>query len=91
MGAVEAVERDLARLGGDLADSAEAAGALEMARQLDDPSNSATSKSMCQKALMDAMEKLRALAPPRKESDGVDDLATRRAERRAAAATVARP
>ncbi len=68
-----------------LADSALAATALAMAREIDKPRNSATSKSMCAARLTDALEELRALTPPAKESDGVDDLKRRRAERKAAA------
>lgn len=91
---VEAVERELEeirRRRGAEYDSALAATALAMAFELQDPFNSATSKSMCAKALSEAMRELHALAPPQKETDGVDDLATRRAERRAAATAVARP
>jgi hypothetical protein len=69
----------------ELADSALAATALAMAREIDKPRNSATSKSMCAARLTDALEQLRALTPPAEESDDVDDLKRRRAERRAAA------
>lgn len=85
---VEAVERDLkeiAALDSDLARSGHAAAALALARELDDPANSATSKSMCAKALNETLDKLRALAPPTKEADRVDDLAARRTERLARA------
>lgn len=85
MSVVEAVERDLEKLGGDLKDSAMAASALALARELDDPSNSATSKSMCARSLMDTMDRLRQLAPPRREVDGITDLNSERERRRAAA------
>lgn len=83
----EAVECDLAeirRTAPQLADSALAATALALAEEMDGD-NSATSKSMCARALMDALEQLRALAPPRKESDGIDRIAAQRQKRRAAA------
>lgn len=80
---VEAVQRDLDRLALSLpalAVSAEAATALALARELDSV-NSATSKSMCARALVETMERLRAMAPPAKEGDGVDELEARRAAR----------
>lgn len=55
--------------------------ALVLADQLDDPLNSATSKSMCTKALLDVMDRLRELAPPKQEADALDDLAKRRERR----------
>ncbi len=60
--------------------------ALELAAQLDDPDNSATSKSMCSGSLLAALEALRALLPPAVAGDDVDDLASRRASRLAAGA-----
>lgn len=87
---VEAVERDLVALGGDLADSALAASALALARELDAP-NSATSKSMCARALMETMDRLRELAPPKREMDQVDEVAERRRARRAASGGAATP
>jgi hypothetical protein len=89
MSVVVAVEQELEDLGPVAAGSALAAAALALARELDVP-NSATSKSMCAKALVEVLREVRALAPARKETDGVDELTTRRAERRAAAAAVAR-
>jgi hypothetical protein len=64
MGAVASVERDLAKLPADLAESSVAAGMLAMARCLDDGRGS---PSECMKALTDAWSKLRELAPPRHE------------------------
>lgn len=84
---VEAVKRDLESLrerDEKLADSALAASAMALARELD-AQNSATSKSMCAKALIETLDRLAELAPPAKEADRVDDLASRRAARRAAA------
>jgi hypothetical protein len=90
----EAIARDLAEIAKhapDLADSTLAATAQALALELDHPFNSATSKSMCAKALMDALEQLRALMPVREEGDDVDDLVTRRAARRAGIAAAAHP
>lgn len=88
---VSAVEADLRELGKrdpKLARSAQAAAALALARELDDE-NSATSKSMCAKALNETMDRLRELAPPERKKDGIDELSarrTKRLERSAAAA-----
>jgi hypothetical protein len=79
-----AVERDLAEIrkrDSELADSALAASALTLARELDNPRNSATSKSMCARALHDALDRLRSLAPAKPEIDELDDLTKRRAAR----------
>jgi hypothetical protein len=86
---VESVTQELERIGADALESALGATALALAEELD-AQNSATSKSMCAKALVDVLREVRSLAPPRRETDGVDDLEARRAERRAAAAAVAR-
>jgi pyruvate/2-oxoglutarate dehydrogenase complex dihydrolipoamide acyltransferase (E2) component len=79
-GVVAAVKRDLADMGA-VGRSALAASALALARELDNPENSATSKSMCAKALIETMDRLRAQAPPKKENDRLDELAARRAAR----------
>lgn len=82
-----AVRRDLADLAKrdrDLATSALAANALQLAREMDSK-NSATSKSMCARALNETMEKLRELAPPPADPDAVDELLERRAARLAKA------
>lgn len=79
-----AVERDIAKLPDDLAESALAASAVAMALEIEHPYNSATSKSMCQARLMDALRELRALAPEEEAMDGIDQLAAKRAERLAA-------
>jgi argininosuccinate synthase len=63
-----------------------AAVAVEMALQLEHPFNSATSKSMCAKALNETMDKLHALAPTEQSGDGVDELQKKRDTRRQAAA-----
>ena len=81
---VESVEHDMAELrkrAPQIADSALAASALAMAMEVENPFNSATSKSMCAKALLDALDRLRELTPVEAESDELDDLARRRAAR----------
>ena len=86
------VRRDLATIAERspaLATSALAATALALARELDND-NSATSKSMCAKALLDTMDRLRELGPPPKERDGIDDLKDARRARRARSTTAAR-
>jgi hypothetical protein len=82
---VDAVTRDLSKLGGDAKDSALAASALALAAELDDSENSATSKSMCARALLDTLDRLRELAPPKREADSIDEIGARRAERRRSA------
>lgn len=76
----KAVARDLARMPADLAGSGWAASAMALAAEIDAP-NSATSKSMCARALLDTLNRLRELCPAREESDTLDDLASRRAAR----------
>jgi hypothetical protein len=94
---IDAVLRDIASLrerDEELAGSGLAMSMLTMAYEMANPANSATSKSMCAKALADAMKQLRELAPPAKDADAIDDLADRRAQRLAgtpAAADLARP
>jgi hypothetical protein len=53
--------------------------------------NSATSKSMCARALTEIMERLAELAPPKTEGDQVDDLSARRAGRLARSAAASHP
>lgn len=65
----------------ELAQSALAAAAMTLGASLDDPRNSATSKSMCAKALLDILDRLRDLAPGDEEADELDELNARRAER----------
>lgn len=85
---VKAVEDDLARLGkrdAKLAKSAHAATALALARDLDDTENSATSHSLCARALNETMTLLFELAPEERRGGKIDELKSRRAARRAAA------
>ena len=84
MSVVEGVRRDLASITAPapaLAESALAMAALALAAEIDNPGNSATSKSMCAKELRDILTALRALAPAKHEQDGVDDLSQRRSAR----------
>jgi hypothetical protein len=86
---VAALEVEFAELAGrapGLSAGALAAACFELGRQLDDPGNSATSKSMCAKSLQDILGQLRALAPPVLSSDGLDDIQAQRAKRRGVAA-----
>lgn len=89
MNVVEALERELAEIGKrapDVANSSLAATAIRLAYELQNPFNSATSKSMCSRQLMEALERIRELAPPAKEADPLDELNARRAARRAGGA-----
>ncbi len=81
---VDAVERDveiIRQTDPELADSALAAAALAMAYELENPYNSATSKSMCERALLETLDRLRERLPEREGSDALDELASRRAAR----------
>lgn len=81
----QAVERDLAKMPADFAQSGLAMMALALAREVDAPTNSATSKSMCASQLRETLDRLRELTPPAEEADELDDLARRRESRRAGA------
>lgn len=65
----------------DIRGSALAALAVAMAREVDSPDNSATSKSLCAGRLIDAVDRLRATVPAEVPADGLDDLAARRDRR----------
>jgi hypothetical protein len=83
---VGAVRRDLERIGkldARLAESGLAATALALAREIDKSGNSATSKSMCARALGETMDRLRELAPAEAPAASLlDDLEARRKQRR---------
>lgn len=88
MSVLESVEAELAELAKrdkPLAESAVAATAKQLAQELDAPTNSATSKAMCAKALMDALDRLRELAPAPEKKDELDELFSRRDRRRSRA------
>ena len=78
MSLVDAVERDVGKLPADLRDSALAELAKTLARELDSPKNSATSKSMNAKALLETLAKLRELAPPDEKKGLVHDIRSAR-------------
>lgn len=78
------VRRDieaLAKREPKIASSGRAALALELAREMD-AKNSATSKSMCARALEETLERLESMVPPEAKVDAVDQLAAKRAARR---------
>lgn len=83
-GAVESDLAELAKRDPHLPATALAASALELARQMDDPENSATAKSMCSRALTEVLDRLAAQAPAKAKGDRIDELAQRRASRRSA-------
>jgi hypothetical protein len=89
MTVVAAVERELQefdrRLPG-IGESARAAGALAVAQELDDPGNSATSKSMCLRSLNETLDTLEARLPEETKRGKLDELRARR-ERTARGAT----
>lgn len=81
---VAAVQDELKRMAErspEILGSALAALAVALAREVDDPGNSATSKSMCAGRLIDAVDRLRAAVPAEVPADGLDDLAARRDRR----------
>lgn len=83
----EAVQRDLdaiAERDSALAESGLAMSALALAAELDDFEVSATAKAACARALAEALGTLRELVPPAAEADALDELASRRADRRLA-------
>jgi hypothetical protein len=83
--ASDGVQRDLdaiAKLDKSLANSGLAASALALARDIDDQGNSATSRSMCARSLIETLDRLWEMAPEKKEKDRVDDLSTQRDKRR---------
>lgn len=80
----EALERDLKqieRVDEDLANSALAASARILARELDNPENSVTSKLTCARELRETLGRLRELVPDDQEADKLDELSRRRAKR----------
>ena len=80
-GAVARQLERIAKVDEDLASSPLAMTMRALAAEIDNPANSATSKSMCAKALEDIDATLRELTPAGEESDALDDLARARAAR----------
>lgn len=64
----------IARRDPGLANGALAASIVALAQGIDNPKNSLTSKAMAQRALREALDRLRELAPPEETSDVIDDL-----------------
>ncbi len=77
---LERVEAYLDSLPDDLTVNALGGVALAMARELDDP-NSATSKSMCARALNETLADLRGLVPAQEEDDALDGLQAKYSKR----------
>lgn len=67
----------------ELAGSALAASAIALAREIEHPYNSATSKSMCAREMRDTLDRLRELAPEEEHADSLDELKQARERRRA--------
>jgi hypothetical protein len=61
-----------------------AATALKLAAELDDLTIRSADLAACSRALRETLDRLRELAPPVRASDAIDDVAERRADRRAA-------
>lgn len=78
MSVVEGVERDLKGLPAGLRDSGLAAVAMAMAERIDEGRGS---PSECGKVVLDALTRLRELAPPKRERTRLDELGDRRAKR----------
>lgn len=82
--AVEAELDEIRRVSEKVADSALAAFALQMAREMSNPRNSATSKAYCAREARETITRLRELAPVKEEGDQLDELQQRRVTRLAA-------
>jgi hypothetical protein len=78
---VAGVERELERLPGELRDSGLAAVALAMAGKIDEGKGS---PSECGKVVIEALTKLRELAPPEEKKGELHDIRSRRRLRLAA-------
>ena len=83
-GVTDGVEAELAACKD--APPALAATAIALAREMDNPYNSATSKGQCAKALNETMEQIRAAGADAPTSDGLDEIAKAREQRRAGSA-----
>lgn len=80
MSVVAGMKKDLKKLGDPLPSEAMAAAALVLAAELDGE-NSATSKSMCARSLLELLNRLWQLAPPVADMDGLDEIGAKRAKR----------
>lgn len=82
---LEGVLADLAKVAGRdpvLAAGALAGLAVAMAMEVENPFNSATSKSMCANTLRETMASIREQLPAEQEKDEIDELRERRQRRR---------
>lgn len=90
---IEAVEADLEAIrkrAPEVADSALAATAIQLAYEMENPFNSATSKSMCARSLIEILDGLAEKAPPtQQETSQLDDLRAKREARIAGGAAAA--
>lgn len=77
---VEGVRKDLKKLGDSLPSEGMAETALVLAAELD-ADISATAKSNCARSLLEVLNRLRQLAPPVVERDGLDEIGAKRAKR----------
>jgi hypothetical protein len=82
--AVRALIRELSQHEPDVERSAEAALAIAMAKRIDHPDTSAAAAASCGRVMRGAIADLRALMPDRQDSDPLDQLAKRIADRMAA-------
>jgi len=81
-GAVKAELEEMAHRAPGIDRSALAASALALAKAMDDPDNSATSKSMCAARLNETLDRLYEKAPEEPQEDSpLDELRARRQRR----------
>lgn len=91
VGAVEdAVAGDIAGLAAGAESSGLAAVALRLAGEMDDAETGAGELASCANQLARVLERLREAFPVTDDTDRVDDLAARRAQRRSGAADSSR-
>lgn len=83
MSVLAGIEQELQKLPEELRDSGLAAIARAMAERID---SGRGSPSECGKVAIDALTRLRELAPEEVKADGIDDLAKQRVKRRGGAA-----
>jgi hypothetical protein len=82
---IDAVRADLERWGPEVAQSAMAAAALDLARRLSDPKLTPTPAAMLHTQLRAALELLEERAPAPEVADDITDLTAERKARRKAA------
>jgi purine-nucleoside phosphorylase len=77
---VVAVEAELKAMAA--ASSSLGVAALTLARVLDSPVTKPADVAACSRALRETLDRLRELSPPKREKDAVDEVTSRRNERR---------